>query len=165
MLRRVGNTSSGRTIQQSFKRFNSSHHHHDSHSQPPKTLEINITKIFGIAAVAGAFLVYKNHEPTDKPLIATGLYNQQVNGDRENLRNENYLRRYKTSFIKGFIRDKGGIGQRQNRRISDPPVTSTNLIPTHSPYGNQFGAGIKTDKLGPRKERVRIFAPIDTSSD
>ncbi|KAK6202416.1 uncharacterized protein RJT21DRAFT_118438 [Scheffersomyces amazonensis] len=165
MLRRVGNNNS-RLIQQSFKRFNSSHNHHEA---PQKTVEINITKIFGIAAAAGALLVYKNQQTTDKPLFATKLYNDQAEGVRENLRNENYLKRYKTSFIQGFIRDKGGIGQRQHRRIADSTIHSTNLIPTHSPFsnqlGNQFGAGIKTDKLGPRKERIRIFAPIDTTKD
>ncbi|ABN64680.1 unnamed protein product [Scheffersomyces stipitis CBS 6054] len=152
-----------RSIANTFKRFNSSHHH-DTHSSTPKTFEVNVTKVFGIAAVAGAFLVYKNHEKTDKPLVSTQLYNQQANGERETLRNENYLKRYKTSFVKEFIRDKGGIGQRQYRRIADPQPVPTNLIPAHSPFLNEYGAGIKTDKLGPRKERIRVYAPIDTSS-
>ncbi|KAK6459096.1 uncharacterized protein RJT20DRAFT_124255 [Scheffersomyces xylosifermentans] len=156
-------TSSGRSIGQSFKRYNSSHHH-DSHSAPPKTFEVSITKVFGIAAVAGAALVYKNHQKTDKPLFTTQLYKEQANGDRETLRNENYLKRYKTSFVKEFIRDKGGIGQRQYRRISEPQAIPTTLIPSHSPFANEYGAGIKTDKLGPRKERIRVYAPIDTSS-
>lgn len=123
----------------------------------PKEIEVNVTKIFGIAALAGGLYVYKNSSERKEPLIKTPLYNQV--DERENLRNENYLKRYKSSFIKSYIKDRGGIGQRQYRRISEGAVP-TNLIPTHSPFGNQFGAGIKTDKLGPRKERIRVYAPL-----
>lgn len=138
-----------------FKRYGSSSSHHEPVSKP---IEISVTKVFGIAALAGAALVYKNHERTDEPLVKTALYTEQASGDRETLRNENYLKRYKTSFIKGLIRDKGGIGQRQYRRISDNATVPTVLIPTHSPYGSQFGQGIKTDALGPRQERIRVYA-------
>ncbi|ODV81004.1 uncharacterized protein CANTADRAFT_20554 [Suhomyces tanzawaensis NRRL Y-17324] len=158
-------TSVARSITQSGRRFNSSSSH-DSHHKvtESKPIEINLAKVFGIAAAAGALLVYKNHEKTDKPLVSTPLYNEQSSGERENARNENYLKRYKTSFIKELIRDKGGIGQKQYRRITDTSAIPNVLIPSHSPYGNQFGSGIKTDQLGPRKERIRIYAPIDTAS-
>lgn len=149
--------TASRTINQTFKRFNSS----GSHVTEPKPFEINITKIFGVAIVASGFLVYKNHELTDKPLIETKLYEQQGSSERSDLRNANYQKRYDVSFLKAFIRDKGGIGQRQYRRTSDSSAVPTNLIPSHSTNGNQFGAGIKTNALGPRKERIRVYAPID----
>lgn len=149
-------TKARAVISQNFKRFNSSHHE----PQPNKSIEINLTKIFGIAGLAGAALVYKNKDNRQKPLIETKLYKEQ--DDRYNLRNENYLKRYKSSFIKEFMKDKGGVGQRQYRRISEG-VVPTSLIPAHSPFGEQFGAGIKTDQLGPRKERVRLYAPLPAS--
>lgn len=127
-------------------------------------MEINLAKIFAVAAAVGGILVYRNHERTDKPLVATKLYQQVADGERADLRNDNYQKRYDVSFLKTFIRDKGGVGQRQYRRQTDSTPVPTSLIPSHSPYGNQFGAGIKTDKLGPRKERIRVYAPIDTTA-
>lgn len=151
--------TTSRSITQSFKRFNSSHHEH--HVEANKPIEISISKVFGIAALAGAALVYKNHERTDAPLVETALYKDEVDGKREQSRNDNYAKRYKTSFIKGLIRDKGGIGQRQYRRLTDSAAVPTNLIPSHSPFGKQFGVGINTETLGPRRERVRVYAPVE----
>ena len=130
----------------------------ESHSAPKKEFEVSITKIFGVAALAGGVYVYRGMDERDEPIVKTALYKEVE--DRTHLRDENYLERYKASFIKSYMRDKGGIGQRQYRRQSDGAVPST-LIPAHSPYGNQFGAGIKTAELGPRKERIRLYAPLE----
>lgn len=119
-----------------------------------------MTKVFGVAALVAMALVYKNNKNADRPLVETRLYREEADGQRKLLRNENFSDRYKISFIKGFMKDKGGIGQRQFRKLPDLSPVPTVLINTHSPYGPQFGAGIKTDKLGPRRERVRIFAPL-----
>lgn len=137
-----------------FRRTYADNHHPSSNSSSPT--EINVANVFGLAALAGISLYfYRNTK--NEPVVKTALYNQM--DERPNLRNENYLRRYKTSFVKSFIRDKGGIGQKQFRREAQGAVP-TILIPTHSPTGPQFGAGIKTADLGPRKERVRFFAPL-----
>ncbi|EEQ39411.1 hypothetical protein EJF18_40336 [Clavispora lusitaniae] len=142
-----------RAAKSGFRRFYSADHH----QAPASTQnEIDATKVFGVALLAGVSLYF--YRSTKEPVIKTPLYQQQ--DDRVQLRNEAYLKKYKSSFIKTFIRDKGGIGQRQYRRevIGAAP---TNLIPAASPYGEQFGASIKTDKLGPRKERTRYFAPLE----
>ncbi|CUM63127.1 uncharacterized protein PRCAT00000694001 [Priceomyces carsonii] len=138
-----------------LRRFNSSSSH--GSTEPPKNIEISVTKIFGVAALAGGLLVYKNHENRDKPLYKTKLYNEEE--ERPTARSENYLKRYKTSFLSAYMKDRGGIGQRQYRRISESIVPTT-VIPSHSPEGDQFGAGIKTDQLGPRRERIRLYAPL-----
>lgn len=141
-----------RTARVNLKRFYSADHH----TPAPSHNEIDATKVFGIALLAGVSLYF--YKSTKEPVIKTPLYNQS--DDRAQLRDEAYVKRYKTSFIKTFIRDKGGIGQRQFRREIQGAVPHV-LIPAPSPYGEQFGAGIKTDKLGPRKERVRYFAPLE----
>lgn len=149
----------GSTASRTFKRFASSESHHEP--TPSKSFEINITKIFAVAAVAGGFLVYKNKDKSEKPFVETELYKFQQTGEREHARNVAYLHKYKESFMKEFIKDKGGIGQRQYRRISDSTPISTTLINSHSTFRNEYGAGIKTNELGPRKERIRLFAPLN----
>lgn len=141
-----------RTSKAGARRFYSADHHH---APAPTQNEIDVTKVFGIALLAGISLyVYRSSK---EPVIKTPLYNQQ--DDRVQMRNEAYLKRYKTSFLKTFIRDKGGIGQTQYRRQIGGAMSNT-VIGAPSPYGDQFGAGIKTDALGPRKERVKYFAPL-----
>lgn len=145
--------AAGRTSKATFRRFYSADHH----QAPAATLtEIDVTKVFGVALLAGVSLYF--YRSSKEPVVKTALYNHQ--DDRVQLRNEAYLKRYKSSFIKTFIRDKGGVGQRQYRREIQGAVPTT-LIHAPSPYGEQFGASIKTDALGPRKERVRYFAPLE----
>ncbi|KAG7196222.1 uncharacterized protein KQ657_000235 [Scheffersomyces spartinae] len=148
-------TRASKQISRQFKRFNS--HEHGHHDVPEKTVEINITKIFGIAALLGGLLVWKNNDPFAAPLVQTKLYDEEDN--REEKRVANYNKRYKESLVKQFIRDNGGLGQRIYRRIGLGPVPQT-VIPAHSPYGTQYGAGIDTAVLGPRKERIPVYAPI-----
>lgn len=144
-----------------FKRFNSgSHGHgHDDHGHGPvKETEINLVKVFGIAVLGGvSWMFYKNHKNGNEPIIKTKTYNEVE--ERPTLRNENYLKRYQTSFIKGYMRDKGGVGQKQYKRMSEGALP-INLIPTHSPDTTQFGAGIKLSELGPRRENPQYFAPL-----
>lgn len=137
-----------RSIQVQARRLNL------SHAPAPTLNEINVTKVFGVALAAGVLLYF--YRSSKLPVMETPLYKQTE--ERELMRNEAYLRRYKTSFIKTFIRDKGGVGQRQYRKNYQGAVPTV-LIPTHSTSGDQFGAGIKMDLLGPRKERMRYFAP------
>lgn len=144
--------ATARSAKSGLRRFYSSDHHAPAQTQN----EIDATKVFGVALLAGVTLYF--YRSTKEPVIKTPLYNQQ--DDRVNLRNEAYLKKYKTSFIKNFIQDKGGIGQKQYRREIAGAVP-TALIPAASPYGEQFGSSIKTDKLGPRKERIRYFAPLE----
>lgn len=143
-----------RTSRAGFRRFYSADHHHEAPA--PTQNEIDVTKVFGVALLAGVSLFF--YRSSKEPVIKTPLYEQQ--DDRVQLRNEAYLKTYKTSFIKTFMRDKGGIGQRQYRREIQGAVPNT-LIHAASPYGDQFGASIKTNALGPRKERVRYFAPLE----
>lgn len=138
------------------KRFN---HHEASHHASSSSSEVNIPKALAGFVLAGVGL-YFYRSTQDKPIIQTPLYNQS--DERPLLRNETYLNRYKTSFIKGFIKDRGGIGQRHFRR-QNIGATPTNLIPTHSPTGDQFGAGIKLSELGPRKQQTKYFAPLPKS--
>lgn len=144
--------ATARATRVNLKRFYSSDHH----TPAPSQNEIDASKVFGVALLAGISLYF--YRSTKEPVIKTPLYNQTE--ERVQLRNEAYLKRYKASFIKAFIRDKGGIGQRQYRREIQGAIPNV-LIPAPSPYGDQFGSGIKTDKLGPRKERVRYFAPME----
>ena len=134
------------------KRFYSAHHDHPT---PPHT-EIDLTKVFGFALLGGATLYL--YRSSKEPVVKTAMYNTAE--ERSQLRNEDYLAKYKISSVKNFILDKGGIGQRRfsNRHSDLIPQT---VIPTHSPFGDQFGAGIKTSQLGPRRERIRYFAPLD----
>ena len=44
-------------------------------------------------------------------------------------------------------------------------LPNNNLIPAHSPFGNQFGVGIKTNELGPRRERAQRFAPLQQPAE
>ncbi|KAF3985656.1 hypothetical protein FT663_04943 [Candidozyma haemuli var. vulneris] len=145
--------ASARATRLSFKRFNSSGHHD---APAPTQNEIDVTKVFGVALLAGVSLFF--YRSSKEPVIKTPLYNQVE--DRVQMRNEAYAKKYKASFIKSFIRDKGGIGSKQHRRQAIGAVPTV-LIPTHSPYANQFGAGIKTADLGPRKERVKYYAPLE----
>ena len=46
-------------------------------------------------------------------------------------------------------------------KVSAYELPNNNLIPAHSPFGNQFGVGIKTNELGPRRERAQRFAPFN----
>lgn len=146
--------ATARTAKSGFRRFYSADHHHEAPAAAQG--EIDLSKVFGVAFLAGLSLYF--YRSSKEPVLKTALYEFQ--DERENLRNEAYLKRYKTSFIKTFMRDKGGVGQRQFRREALGPIPQT-LIHAHSPYGDQFGAGIKTDKLGPRRERTKYFAPIE----
>lgn len=151
-------SSNGKGVLRSFRRFNSHGHGHDSH-EPAKEVEINVTKIFGVAIFSGIGLMfYNNYKKGNEPIIKTSLYNNVE--ERPNSRSDNYLKRYQTSFIKGYIRDKGGIGQKQYNRLTEKNVP-INLIPTHSGSGHTFGEGIKLGELGPRKEQVKYFAPLN----
>ncbi|GEQ67729.1 hypothetical protein JCM33374_g1394 [Metschnikowia sp. JCM 33374] len=145
--------ATSRTARAGFRRFYSADHH----SAPASTqTEIDVTKVFGIAVLGGISLYFYRSSP--EPVVETGYYKQLET--RDQLRSDAYLKRYKTSFIKTFIRDKGGIGQNHLRGPAQTPIPQT-YIHAHSPYGNQFGAGIKTDKLGPRRERIKYFAPLE----
>ncbi|EGW30866.1 uncharacterized protein SPAPADRAFT_62765 [Spathaspora passalidarum NRRL Y-27907] len=149
-----------RSISQTFKRFNSAHHHHPEPESKP--FEITITKIFGIAALAGGYLVY--NRDFDEPLFQHEVFDKTRSGERDDLRSENYLQRYKNAFISEYGRDKGGIGNRLYRRAGDYVVREQTLIPSQSPFAQEFGAGIKLNELGPRRERFPRFAPKDTTS-
>lgn len=126
------------------------------HETPSPQTEIDLTKVIGFALLGGAALYF--YRSSKEPVVKTAAY--KFVEERPQLRDEDYLRKYKISSVKSFIQDKGGIGQRRflNRRSDVVPQT---VIPTHSPLGDQFGAGIKTDKLGPRRERIRYFAPLE----
>lgn len=140
------------------KRFNSSHSHHVE----KKPVEITFAKIFAVASIVGGILLYKNKDKTATPLFKSGLFDQELSGQRDHLREGEYESRYKMGFIKTYIADNGGsgFGNSAYRRGSGEEVTNTNLIPAHSPWGPQFGAGIKLDKLGERRERIERFAPL-----
>ncbi|KAI5968696.1 hypothetical protein CANMA_002132 [Candida margitis] len=140
------------------KRFNSSHSHHVE----KKPIEITFAKIFAVGSLVGGWLLYKNKDKTETPLFKSGLFDQELNGQRDHLREEGYESRYKMGFIKAFIADNGGsgFGNSAYRRGSGEDVSSTNLIAAHSPWGPQFGAGIKLDKVGERRERIERFAPL-----
>lgn len=145
-----------RSVVRTAKRYGSSSSH-GNHDVPPRTFEFNITKVFAVAAVLGGAYIFKN-DRFAKPAVETKLYKEQADGTRDHLRNENFAQRYDVSFIKEFIRDKGGVGQRQYRRVADGAATPTTLINASSAYRTEFGAGIKTDELAPRQQRIRIFA-------
>lgn len=146
------------SLRNACRTYASGAEHQDSHSGPKKEFELSITKVFGVAAVAGGIYVYRGMDERNEPLVRTGLYDEVET--RTHLRDEIYQNRYKTSFVKEFMKDKGGVGQRHFRRQTEGAVPST-LIAAHSPYGNQFGAGIKTAELGPRRERIRLYAPVE----
>ena len=55
------------------------------------------------------------------------------------------------------------VGQQLNK-VSAYELPNNNLIPAHSPFGNQFGVGIKTNELGPRRERSTTFRSPSTTS-
>ncbi|OBA21586.1 hypothetical protein METBIDRAFT_41078 [Metschnikowia bicuspidata var. bicuspidata NRRL YB-4993] len=145
--------ATSRTCRASFKRFFAAGAQHDA---PAATqTEIDVTKVFSMAVLAGVSLYF--YRSSDSPVVETAYYKQMEN--RDQMRSDAYLKRYKTSFIKTFIRDKGGLGQNHLRAAAHTPIPQT-FIHLHSPYGQQFGAGIKTDKLGPRRERIKYFAPL-----
>ncbi|CCE80132.1 Piso0_003231 [Millerozyma farinosa CBS 7064] len=160
-LRSVKKGAETKRVWNSIRTYASDHghegHHEEHHEAPKKDIEVNLTKVFGIGVLVAGFYVYKSQDKREEPLVKTPLYEQVE--ERQNWRNDNYIKRYKASFIKSYMRDLGGIGQKQFRREAHLPIPSS-LIAAHSPFGDQFGAGIKTDKLGPRKERVRYFAPL-----
>lgn len=143
--------STANTARTSFRRY-------ASHNNAPAATqnEIDVRKVFGVALLAGVSLYF--FRLAKDPVIRTPLYNQL--DDRIQWRNEAHQKVYKTSFIKLFIRDKGGIGQQQYRKHTTDPVPTV-LIPTHSAFGDSFGSGIKTGNLGPRRERVKYFAPLE----
>lgn len=151
--------ASRRSIEHTIKRFNSSHHHHHHHHHEPesKPVEITFAKVFGIAALAGGFLVYKNKDSTEKPLFASKYFDEITTGERSHLRDELYDRKYKVGFLKTFDRDNSGLGEQLKKTGSVYELPNYNLIPAHSPFGYQFGAGIRTQELGPRRERERRF--------
>lgn len=155
MFSRVNKSS--KVITQISKRFASS-----SHTEPSKPIEINLTKIFAIAALAGGVLVYKNKK--ENPILETKLLKQEATGERVNKRNEAYLQTYKISFIKEFIRDKGGVGQKQYGKLKDKSLLPTALIHPSSTFKREFGAGIKTNEIGPRREHIRLYAPINSNN-
>ncbi|KAK6873731.1 hypothetical protein K6H11_002042 [Candida tropicalis] len=117
----------------------------------------NSIMIFGIAALAGGFLVYKNKDSTEKPLFASKYFDEITTGERSHLRDESYDRKYKVGFLKTFDRDNSGLGEQLKKTGSVYELPNYNLIPAHSPFGYQFGAGIRTQELGPRRERERRF--------
>ncbi|KAI5955562.1 hypothetical protein KGF57_003695 [Candida theae] len=141
------------------KRFNSSHGHHNVEKKP---IEITFAKILAVVSLVGGWALYKNKDNTESTLFKSGLFDQETNGKRDHLREEGYESRYKLGFIKTYIADNGGsgFGNTAYRRGSGEDVTNTNLIAAHSPWGPQFGAGIKLDKLGERRERIERFAPL-----
>ncbi|KAI5951041.1 hypothetical protein KGF54_004115 [Candida jiufengensis] len=147
------------------KRYNSSHHHDHHPPKEEKPFEITMTKIFGIAALAGGFLMYRSKDKTDEPLFKSGLFEQETNGARSHLRDEAFENRYKIGFIKTYILDNGGdgLGNQMFRRTSGEDILNNNLIGAHSPYGQQYGAGIKLNNLSPRRERIERFAPLNES--
>lgn len=130
------------------------------HQNAPATTqnEIDIRKVFGVALLAGVSLYF--FRSAKDPVIRTPLYNQS--DDRIHWRNDAHQKVYKTSMVKAFMRDHGGIGQQSLRKYHTETVPTV-LIPTHSPYRDVFGAGIKTSELGPRRERVKYFAPLEHS--
>lgn len=152
-----------KSISQVSKRYNSSHNHHH-HEPESKPLEITFAKIFGVAAIAGGLLVYKNKDKTDKPLFSSKFFDEITTGERSHLRDEQYERKYKIGYLRTFDRDNGGIGQQLNK-VSAYELPNNNLIPAHSPFGNQFGVGIKTNELGPRRERAQRFAPLQQPAE
>lgn len=144
--------NTGRFNMATAKRFYLAPHETPSSAQT----EIDLTKVIGFALLGGVALYF--YRSSKEPVVQTAAY--KFVEERPQLRDEDYLTKYKISSVKSFIQDKGGIGQRRflNRHNDVIPQT---VIPSHSPYGDQFGAGIKTDKLGPRRERIRYFAPLE----
>lgn len=145
--------SAARVTRSAGKRFYSAGHDHPA---PPQT-EIDLTKVFGFALLGGVTLYF--YRSSKEPVIKTAAYKNVE--ERPQLRDQDYLTKYKISSVKNFMQDKGGIGQRRflNRHSDLIPQT---VIPTHSTMrGDQFGAGIKTGNLGPRRERIRYFAPLE----
>ncbi|KAI5963575.1 uncharacterized protein KGF55_002455 [Candida pseudojiufengensis] len=148
----------------SYKRYNSSHSQHDHHHSPKeeKPFEITITKIFGIAAILGGLLMYRSKDKTDEPLFKSGLFEQETNGARSHLRDQAFENRYKIGFIKTFILDNEGLGNQMYRRTSGEEILNNNLIGAHSPFGQQYGAGIKLNDLSSRRPRIERFAPLES---
>ncbi|CAK9435987.1 uncharacterized protein LODBEIA_P05750 [Lodderomyces beijingensis] len=155
---------SASSSQLTAKRFNSSHHddrHHHHEPKEEKPFEITITKIFGIAALLGGVIMYRGKDSTEEPLFKSGLFEQETNGQRAHLRDVNFEQRYKLGFIKTYINDNGGkFGNQIYRRTKGEDILNNNLVPAHSPYGHQIGAGIKLNEIGPRRERIPRFAPL-----
>ncbi|CAI5756994.1 unnamed protein product [Candida verbasci] len=148
-----------------FKRYNSSHNHddHHHHQSEAKAIQITFAKIFSIAALLGGFLVYKNKDNTELPILQSQLIDYQLDGTRVKLRDENFNKKYDVGFTRVFALDNGGIGQTIRKNKVDIPM-NYNLIPAHSPFGKNFGQGIKLNELGPRRERLRKFAPLESEN-
>ncbi|KAI3402814.2 hypothetical protein KGF56_004488 [Candida oxycetoniae] len=145
---------------------NHSDHGHHGTAAEDKPFEITITKIFGIAALAGGLLMYKRKDTSETPLFESGLFEQEQNGERSHLRDKNFENRYKIGFIKTYINDNGGeFGDQIYRRSKGEDVLNNNLLAASSPYGNRFGAGIKLNELGPRRERIPRFAPLTENNE
>ncbi|WLF76800.1 hypothetical protein PVL30_000504 [Lodderomyces elongisporus] len=151
------------------KRFNSSHsdNHHDDHhghghaTAEEKPFEITIAKVFGLAAILGGLIMYKNKDSTDSTLFNSQLFEQVSSGQRDSARAEAYENRYKVGFMKSFIKDNGGeFGEQMYTRAKGDDIWNYTVIPAHSPFGQQIGAGIKLNEVGPRRERAPRFAPL-----
>lgn len=128
--------------------------HHDS---PASTqTEVDLTKVIGFALAGGAALYF--YRSSKEPAVKTAAY--KFVEERPHLRDEDYLTKYKISSVKSFYQDKGGIGHTRFVRQWNEIVPQT-LINSHSAFGDQYGAGIKTDQLGPRRQRVRRLAPLE----
>lgn len=113
-----------KSISQVSKRYNSSHNHHH-HEPESKPLEITFAKIFGVAAIAGGLLVYKNKDKTDKPLFSSKFFDEITTGERSHLRDEQYERKYKIGYLRTFDRDNGGIGQQLTKYLLTNCQTTT----------------------------------------
>lgn len=139
------------------QRFSSSHSHE---STTPKVIEISMAKILGVASILIVMILHQRNQSLDRPIFETRLYKEELSEESKASRDEYHLYRYKQAFIKSYIKDKGGIGQKQIGANRGSMPVPTVLINTHSPYETQFGSGIKTDKLGPRRDRIRLYAPL-----
>lgn len=131
----------------------------EASTHPIKETEINVPKLFGIAALVGASIwLYKNTNG-DQPAIKTQYFNTIES--RKNTREEIRI------DIDEKANGRSSIFTPGHYHSADKefkPNLNYNLIPRHSPWGNQFGQGIKTDQLGPRRERPVMFAPAQETN-
>ncbi|CAK7901819.1 hypothetical protein CAAN1_11S04720 [[Candida] anglica] len=131
---------------------------YSSAAGPAKETEINVPKIFGIAALAGVSIYIYRNTNSDDPAIKTTYFKQfeqRRANNRDNIRLDIDEKAHGRSYI-------FSPGTQRSTYKDFKPNLNYNLIPRHSPWGPQFGQGIKTDKLGPRKERPVMFAPAKT---
>ncbi|CAH2350128.1 hypothetical protein CLIB1423_01S03114 [[Candida] railenensis] len=131
----------------------------DASAHSVKETEINVPKIFGIAALFGASIwLYKNTNG-DQPAIKTQYFDTFEK--RRNVREEIKLDLDEKANGRNNIFLPGKQQHASNNEFK--PNLNYNIIPAHSPWGVQFGQGIKTDKLGPRREQPVKFAPAQSS--